>query len=59
MGRKTWVVGNKRKGISLEDMARKKGRHSWYLKYWKGGRMIRQAEAISHAKSRACMKWYD
>ena len=39
---KIWVVGDKKKGISLEDMARKKGHHSWYLKYWRNGRLGNQ-----------------
>ncbi len=66
MTRGIWLVGDKRKGIKLVDMARKKGRHSWYLQYWRNGRLTRQpedfptkAEAIQHAKGRVRIGWYD
>ena len=65
MAQKVWLVGDKNKGISLEDMARKRGRHSWYLKYWLNGKMTRRpedfptkTEAIASAKARAQMRWY-
>ena len=60
-----WICGSKKKGVSIRLERRAKPSY-WMEEVWKNGKLARnpddhpsKSSAISHAKSRCKMGWFD